>query len=353
MGLTSSTFVFVLGIAAVVIVIACVWLLPRVRGTSPRQFLARFGMIAFTQAFVLFTVLVAVNASSVFYASWADLLGENGNGPVQVHVRPGDGPATPSGLKAVQDTRLPSLPDGSGILQSVLIHGQRTGINAPAYIYLPPQYSQAPNKKRRFPVVLVITSSPGQSRTLVTKGKLAQTAAQQIASGKVQPTIYLVTDLASTGLPGEAGCLDVPGSRQAETYFTQDVPSATAASYRVASGPDGWGVYGYSDSYCAAKLALRRSDQFTAAAFPAGSYTAPPGNYYGGSPSIRNENDLLWRLAHRPAPPVDLLVLNGGRPTAALPPAAQPPLRIDTTPAAATDLPTVMQWLNARLSPGA
>jgi hypothetical protein len=353
MGLTSGAFVLVLAVAAVVIVVACIWLLTKVRGTSLGQFGARFGMVAFTQAFVLFTVLVAVNASSMFYASWGDLLGENGNAPVQVHVRPGDGPATPSGLKAAHDARLPSLPAGSGSLQYVLIHGQRTGIDAPGYIYLPPQYSQASYRTRRFPVVLVITSSPQQSRNLVTKGNLAQTAAQQIASGKVQPTVYLVTDLASTGLPGEAGCLDVPGGRQAETYFTQDIPSATEASYRVASGPDGWGLYGYSDSYCAAKLAMRRSDQFTAAAFPAGSYAAPQGNYYGGSTAIRNENDLLWRLAHHPPPPVDLLVLAGGRPPVAPLPAAQPPLRIDPSPAAATDLPTVMQWLNARLSPGA
>jgi S-formylglutathione hydrolase FrmB len=138
---------------------------------------------------------------------------------------------------------------------------------------------------------------------------------------------------------------------------------AVATSYRVARDGPGWGVIGDAyGGYCAAKLALRDGDRFTAAAGAASSYGAPPGDLYGHSAAIRNENDLLWTLGHRPPPPAHLLVLTTGdagdaarRLTALVrPPATADSLTVAGDGALPTwqrDLPAVLRWLSGRLRP--
>jgi S-formylglutathione hydrolase FrmB len=117
----------------------------------------------------------------------------------------------------------------------------------------------------------------------------------------------------SVALPRDTECTNVPEGPQAETFLAQDVPQAVDQTFRVQTGSAGWAVLGYSTGgYCAAKLAMMNPYQFPAAVSLAGYYAAGPdfitGSLYGGSSAFQNENNLDWRLAHLPAPPVSVLV---------------------------------------------
>jgi hypothetical protein len=151
-------------------------------------------------------------------------------------------------------------------------------------------------------------------------------------------------------------------------FFSQDLPAALRAAYRVPSGPAGWGLLGdASGGYCAMELVMTSSDRFAVAAAPAADYRVPPGVpaapgvtpsprdgstthqdrrtpapwLFGGSPLLQNEADLLWRLRDLPPPPVTVLFTgaNAGDLGQArvFMSAVRPPMKASTvTPAAPT-----------------
>ncbi len=352
MGLTGVPFMVTLGVPAAIAFVACVRLLPRLAGRSARQVLARAGLVTGTQLVVVFAVLVAVNSSFEFFGSWSDLLGtDNGRVNVVGGPRAAEPPAAAAGpsLRPARGTPAPAVPKKDGHVDAVVVHGARTGLTATSYVYTPPRYSRP--GARRLPVVLVLTAQPSG---LLTRLRLPEIVAGQIAAGALPPAVYVLT-------APPAPCVDVPGGRQGETFLSQDLPMAVAASYHVAA--DGWAVVGdASGGYCAAKLALAHSDRFTAAASAAASYGAPPGDLYGHSAAIRDENDLLWRLRHLPSPPVSLLVLAGRADARArlVPELVRPPgyAQVLTLtdggalPAWRRDLPAVLRRLGRRLTLG-
>jgi enterochelin esterase-like enzyme len=356
MGLTGGPFVVLLGVLGVAAFVACVVLLPRVGGDAPRQVAARAGLVVGSQSIVVFAVLVAVNSSFGFFGSWADLLGTDKS---QVRIVGGSAATAPPAavsqpsLRPTSDALSRGLSPNEGRLDAVVVRGLRSGITSAGYVYVPPQYSQSAYRHRRLPVVLVLTAD---AHATLTRLRLPSVAAGEIAGGAVQPTVYVV-------MRPVGACVDAPGGQQADTFFTEDVPMAVAASYRVARDGAGWGVLGDADGgYCAAKLALRSGDRFAAAASAASAYGAPPGDLYGRSMAVRDENDLLWTLRHRSAPPAHLLVITAGgatEPARELTALARPPLSADsltvagggTLPTWQRDLPAVLRWLSGRLSP--
>jgi enterochelin esterase-like enzyme len=301
MNLTGTPLLAALGTLALFAVTAAVWLLPRVPGP-----LARTGLLAACQVFLLLALLAMGNAYFVFYGSWSDLLG----------LRAADGHVT-AGLDRRPLVRIRdpfveqhAMPERDGRLEAVLIRGARSGVTARAYVYLPPEYLRDP--RGRFAVNIAFTGYPGNAQNLITRLRLPQTAAQEIEAGRLRPTIFVMTR-PTVAPPRDTECTDVPHGPAAETFFAQDLPAALRTAYRVMPGPAGWSTLGDSTGgYCAVKLAMRHSDRFGAAVSLSGYYRAisdfTTGDLYGGSSAYRNENDLEWRLRHRPAPPVDVLV---------------------------------------------
>ncbi|GAA0353050.1 esterase family protein [Actinoallomurus spadix] len=356
MGLTDGPFVLLLGVLGLAAFTACVGLLPRVSAGGARQAAARAGLVVGAQSVVVFAVLVAVNSSFGFFGSWADLFGTDRS---RVRVVGGAAGATPPAaaaqpsLRPASDALSRALPPDEGRLDAVVFHGLRSGVTATGYVYLPPQYLRHDHRHRRPPVVLVLTADV---RGALTRLRLPSVAAREVAGGAVQPTVYVL-------MSPVGACVDAPGGRQANTFFAEDVPMAVAASYRVARDGPGWGVVGDAyGGYCAARLALRDGDRFTAAACAASSYGAPPGDLYGRSSAIQRDADLLWTLGHRPPPPAHLLVLTAGgarEPARRLTALARPPASAETRtvrgggalPTWQRDLPAVLRWLSGRLSP--
>jgi hypothetical protein len=343
MGLTGGGFTALLLAVALVAVVACVRLLPRWSGPGRRQLVTRAGLLVGGQVLLLTALLAVANAQMRFYSSWRDLFGAN-PGTVRILDRSaGAAPPVPltaparKSPKPKQDALTRRLPAADGRLDALDVRGPRSGISARAYVYLPPQYMRL--RRQRFPAVLLLGSPHAAKR-------LPQLVAREIAAGRLRPTLFVIT-------PTGPGCVDAPGGRQGETFLSEDLPAAIDAAYRVGSAPSGWAVAGPGPrgpaGYCAALLAMRHSDRFGSAVFGAAALTPPGGDLYGGSRSIRDEYDPRWRLRHRPPPPISVGVVADDGFAAGV----RPPMRADALPANAwQDLPTVLRWLSAHLTPG-
>jgi S-formylglutathione hydrolase FrmB len=381
MGLTSLSFLVVVSVAAAAAMAAAVWLWPRLASRKPRHLAGRTGVLVVTQFLVVAAVLGWLNAYFTFYSSWSDLLVPPR--PVRT-AAPGNATAAPPQqivvtkrqvARAVPPPPRTPVPGGaarSGELLTVRITGLRTGIKAAtSYVYLPPQYFQSAYSGRLFPVVLVLAGYPGDPWSEVARLNVPGTAEAEMDAGKIQPAVFLMMR-SSVAMPRDTECTDIPGGPQAATFFAQDVPLAMEQQFRVATSPSGWSVMGDSTGgYCALKLAMLHSDRFSAAVSLAGYYDAvqdfTTGDLYGGSPAYRAENDLIWRLGHRPAPPVSVLLTTSRvgevdyQQTLQFLRMVRPPMRGYSLILGAgghnfrtwgQELTLALQWLSVRLAPG-
>lgn len=312
MSLTGTVLAVVVCAAALAGLACVVWIAPRLSGRTA----ARAGALLAAQVLLLAALLTLANDYFAFYGSWGELVGapagSGGSGGLPAARAATGAERVPPLVPMPGDpfVRRHQITAADGRLESVMIHGPRSGINAKAYVYLPPQYLR--DRTRRFPVSLALTGYPGNAENLVTRLKLPQIAAREIAAGHAQPMIFVMMRPMVTP-PRDTECTDVPGGPQAGTFFAEDLPAAIRSVYRVVPGPAGWSALGDSTGgYCALKLVMTHSDRFGAAVSLAGYYKAlkdfTTGDLYGGSKAFRAENDLAWRLRHLPPPPIDVLV---------------------------------------------
>jgi S-formylglutathione hydrolase FrmB len=316
-GLTSTY----LEVAAIVAALACfvlvVWLWPRLGGRGWRPVLGRVGLLLANQLLIIFAVALAVNTYFGFYSSWGDLLGTGGAPGTIVEGQvsgPAGSTATVQVLSAKANPLMLAGADGAsgGSLQTVEIGGGRTGLTEPGYVYLPPQYSQPAYSSTRFPVAVVLTGYPGEAANLITRMKYPTLVGQAVYEHEMPPTV-LVLLRPTVAPPRDTECQDVPNGPQAESFFVADLPQAMQHSYRVSADPANWGVIGDSTGgYCALKFAMQHPEAYRSAVALSGYYQSAvdltTGDLFGGSQQLRNENDLMWRLAHLPDPPVSVLV---------------------------------------------
>lgn len=314
----TTAYVQVLFVAlAVGGLVATVWLWPRLSGPSWRSVAARAGVLVADQTLLLLATAVVVNAYFGFFGSWGDLLGTDAAEAPAIMAGSAGTAAGGAGLVRVLGSRpvevtRPKAGLPAGRLEQVTIAGARTGLSSPAYVYLPPQYFDAKYAGRRFPVILGLTGYPGDAENLVTRLGMPALTATSILTHEIGPAV-LVLMRPTVAPPRDTECVDVPGGPQAETYFASDVPRAVAAAFRVGTEAANWGVLGESaGGYCALKLTMRHPEAFSAAVSLSGYFHAPvdvtTGDLFGGNRRLRDENDLMWRLANLPAPPVSVLV---------------------------------------------
>ncbi|MFF4955238.1 alpha/beta hydrolase [Streptomyces chattanoogensis] len=313
MGLTSKKVLLLAVFVAVALFVLTIWLWPRLSKGNWRAVLGRIGLLLATQISLFATIGLVANNSFGFYASWADLFGQEQAPGVVTNYQTG-----PNGTKLqMLGTERISIPGGSratkaGRVEKVLVHGQQSNLNSPAYVYLPPQYFQAKYAKKKFPAAVVLTGYPGTAEALYKKLAFPQTQHKLLKQHKMQPTI-LVMMRPTVAPPRDTECVDVPGGPQAETFFTRDLRTNISEHYRVGTDAKNWGVIGDSTGgYCALKMTMRHPDAFSTGVALSGAYKAPidatTGDLFGGNPQLARENNLLWRQQHRPAPPVNLLV---------------------------------------------
>lgn len=314
MGLTSNKVLALAVMFAVLLFVGTVWHWPRLARRSWRAVSGRIGLLFATQLAIFMSIGLAANQAFGFYASWADLFGqEKGQGVVVDHNAAGSS----GGPLQVIDTQQVTVSGGArpqvgGQIQKVDIVGRRSHIASPAYVYLPPEYFQPQYRTRTFPASVVLTGYPGTAEALITRLHYPQTAHDLAKTGKMQPMI-LVMLRPTVAPPRDTECVDIPGGPQTETFFAKDLPSAVTAHYRVGRSAGSWGILGDSTGgYCALKLAMRHPDAYAAGAGLSPYYKAPidptTGDLFHGDKELQNRADLWWCLQHLPAPDTSLLV---------------------------------------------
>ncbi|MEV0224658.1 alpha/beta hydrolase-fold protein [Streptomyces sp. NPDC050704] len=313
MGLTSNKMLVVAVLLAVLLFVGTVWFWPRLARPNWRAVSGRIGLLLATQVVVFASIGLGANQAFGFYASWADLFGqESGQGVVVDHDAGGTG-----GPLQVVDTQQVDVSGGArprtgGQIQKVDIVGRRTHIATPAYVYLPPEYFQSQYRTRTFPAAAVLTGYPGTAEALIKGLHYPQTAHELAKEGKTQPMI-LVMMRPTVAPPRDTECVDVPGGPQTESFFAKDLPEAISAHYRVGRKPGSWGIVGDSTGgYCALKLAIHHPETYAAGAGLSPYYRAPTdpttGDLFHGDKELRSSADLMWYLKHRPGPDTSLLV---------------------------------------------
>ncbi|MBT2421713.1 esterase [Streptomyces sp. ISL-22] len=311
MGLTSDKVLALAVMAAVGLFVGTVWLWPRLARRGWRAVTGRVGMLLSTQLMLFVAVGLTANQAFGFYASWADLFGQETDQGVVVDHTPERGP-----LRVVDTRRVPGAASASprtgGQIQKVDIVGRTTHIATPAFVYLPPEYFQPEFRTRTFPAAVVLTGYPGTAQALVDKLDYPRTAARLAADGRMRPMI-LVMMRPTVAPPRDTECVDIPQGPQTETFFAKDLPDAVGGHYRVNRKPGGWGIIGDSTGgYCALKIAMHHPGVYAAGAGLSAYYNAPidptTGDLFHGDEELRNRANLWWYLKHMPAPDTSLLV---------------------------------------------
>ncbi|MFD0005973.1 alpha/beta hydrolase [Streptomyces sp. NPDC127178] len=310
MGLTSDKVLALAVSAAVGLFVGTVWLWPRLARRGWWAVGGRVGLLLSTQLALFAAVGLGANQAFGFYASWADLFGQEDELGVVVDHTPG-GP-----LRVVDTRRVPGAasarPQVGGQIQKVAIVGRTTRIATPAYVYLPPEYFQPQFRTRTFPTAVVLTGYPGTAEALVDKLDYPRTAGRLAADGRMQPMI-LVMMRPTVAPPRDTECVDIPDGPQTESFFAKDLPDAVSGHYRVGREPGGWGIIGDSTGgYCALKLAMHHPRTYAAGAGLSAYYKAPidatTGDLFHGDEELRNRANLWWYLERMPAPDTSLLV---------------------------------------------
>lgn len=316
MALLGKPLVVLLSILAVSLPAATYFCWLRVKGPRLTRVVTRVLLIVGCQLAAVMLVAAVVNDYGNFYASWSEIAGSAASTPGAGKPPPvGDRTALRSDEAAVRVLRDPGWSSPSqwrtrGRVVAVRIRGARSALSGTATVWLPPQYFQTAQAHRIFPAVEVFGGYPGSEQGLLNTMKYPQHLLAEMRRHRAGPMVLVMQRPAVT-FPRDTECTDVPDGPQALTYFAQDVPAAISRSFRVRS--TGWGAMGYSTGgYCAVKIAMLHSDVIPAAVALSGYFHAvrdrSTGDLWGDSPMLRQLNDLEWRMAHLPAPPVSLFV---------------------------------------------
>lgn len=276
MGLTSKKVLLLAVLVAVALFALTVWLWPRLAKGNWRAVLGRVGLLLATQLSLFAVIGLSANNSFGFYASWADLFGQEQEPGVVTNYQTG-----PNGTKLqMLGTERVSVRNGSrpavgGRIDKVLIQGEHSRIASPAFVYLPPQYFQKEYAHKKFPAALVLTGYPGTAQALYKKLHFPQTQHELLKKHKMRPTV-LVMMRPTVAPPRDTECMDIPRGPQTETFFTKDLRADIAGHYRIGREAESWGVIGDSTGgYCALKMTMRHPDAYSSAVALSGVYKAP------------------------------------------------------------------------------
>ncbi|KOU76993.1 esterase [Streptomyces sp. MMG1533] len=309
MSLTGTSFLCTLIALAVVALALPFALWSRLRGPRALRAAARVLMLLFAQGTAVALVFVLVNNSNNLYDDWADLLG-TGDHVQQAADLGADG----TGGIALE--RLPKVrqtfTEASGVRVTQL-KGRVSGVNAEVYVWLPPQYDEPAYRHHRFPVVELLSGYPGSAKAWFGSLHADEQLLPLMRHSEVAPFI-LVAPRTNLLAGVDPGCANIPGTVNADSWLSVDVPRMVMANFRAESAPAGWAVAGYSaGAHCAAKLAVAHPDRYRAAVALSG-YNDPIGersSLAAQNPVLRNANNPYVLLREARTPPRIALYLSG------------------------------------------
>lgn len=375
MSLTGTPFLFTaIAVFALALVLPlALW--SRVRGPAPVRSAARLLMLLFAQGTAVTLVFVLVNNANSLYDSWADLLGTGDHVQRAADLgADGTGGIALEHLPKVRQTFTqadgPSMHQAGGVRVTQL-KGRVSGVAAEVYVWLPPQYHEAAYRHRKFPVVELLPGYPGSAKAWFGSLKVHEQLLPMMRAGQVAPFI-LVAPRTTLVARVDTGCANIPGTVNADSWLSIDVPRMVTDNFRAESAPDGWATAGYSaGAHCATKLAVAHPDRYRAAASLSG-YNDPIGertSLAAQSPALRRQNNPYLLLHACRTPPRVALYFSGQsgdgyQAGVALQQIAKPPTTVDVVllPRSAgghdmglwrPQVPEVFSWLTRQIGDGA
>ncbi|MFM9443359.1 alpha/beta hydrolase [Streptomyces acidiscabies] len=317
MSLTGTPFLYTLIALAVVAIVLPLFLWTRLGGPRVLRGGVRFLMLLFAQGTAVALVFTLVNNSNNLYDNWADLLGTgshvnqardlgvSGTGGISVKK-------LPKVKQKFTDAEGPGMRAAGGVMQTEL-KGQVSGVTAEVYVWLPPQYNDPSLKNIHFPVVELLPGYPGSAKAWFGSLHAHEQLASLMRQGKIAPFILVAPR--TTLLAGvDTGCANVPGTVNADTWLSVDVPKMVTDNFRALPAPKGWAVAGYSaGAHCATKLAIAHPDRYRAAVSLSG-YNDPMGersSLTAQDPTLRHDTNPFFMLQKAATPPAVSLYQSG------------------------------------------
>ncbi|MFI6036346.1 alpha/beta hydrolase [Streptomyces sp. NPDC051315] len=317
MSLTGTPFLSTLIALSVAAVALPLLLWSRLRGPRILRVAARMLMLLFAQGTAVALVFVLVNNSNNLYDDWDDLLGTGS------HVRQ----AADLGADGTGGIALERLPrvrqeftqaEGPGMhaaggVRVTQLEGRVSGVHAEVYVWLPPQYDDPAYRHRTFPVVELLPGYPGSAKSWFGALRAHEQVLPLMRTGQVAPFIMVAPR--TMLLPGvDTGCANIPGTVNADSWLSIDVPKMVMDNFRAEPAPQGWAVAGYSaGAHCATKLAVAHPDRYRAAVSLSG-YNDPIAertSLAARSPALRERNNPWVLLREAAEPPAVALYVSG------------------------------------------
>ncbi|MEU6555845.1 alpha/beta hydrolase-fold protein [Streptomyces sp. NPDC046915] len=317
MSLTGTAFLYTTIVLSVVALVLPLVLWSRMRGPKALRVAARVLMLLFAQGTAVTLVFILVNNSNNLYDNWADLLG-TGNHVQQAADLGRDGTGgiafkrLPKVKQAFQSADGPGMHAAGGVRVTQL-KGRVSGVNAEVYVWLPPQYGEPAYRHHKFPVVELLPGYPGSAKAWFGSMKAHEQLLPLMKDGQVAPFI-LVAPRTNLLAGVDTGCANIPGTVNADSWLSIDVPKMVMDNFRAEPAPSGWAVAGYSaGAHCAVKLAVAHPDRYRAAVSLSG-YNDPIGernSLAAQSPALRAANNPYLLLKKAAVPPRIALYASG------------------------------------------
>jgi enterochelin esterase-like enzyme len=249
----------------------------------------RFTVLVIAQLLVVTTFFVGINRSMVFFANWNDVFGNyNGYGSPITQIQ---GETTSPLDTYVRNTRLQPGFRSQGGQFSFLLKGSQSGVTAPVFVYLPPTYGVDPAKK--WPVLVLLPGYPGVPTTWFHALDLVRILRHEISTGYAHDFLIVLPTM-SIPATRDTECTDIPGGPLVNTWLGVDVPNAVMNGLAASHDRKDWGIVGYSTGgFCAAKVMLSHSSQFSVAVPIAGYFYPTQNKLFGGSIALRDANNPL------------------------------------------------------------
>lgn len=315
-----------------------------------RPLLSRLALGTATASLVVVGALLAVN-SYVGYVPTTAALGNLLTGrPLESAGTVPDRPARPAAAGPKLLAAAPTAPvatTGSQIVR-LRIGAAALGVPpSPAYVYLPPGYTDPANARVRYPVIYLMHGYPGGATDWLVAGQAQQVTDLVRRDGLIGPMI-MVFPTANAGWLTDSECLNAAGrGQQLETYLTRVVVSTVDATFRTIAARDGRAIGGMSSGgYCALNLGLRnlRTYAVIMASMPYGDPgRGPLTRFLGGDLTLFRANSPSWYVSRMRFPQRTAVFLDAGTDDRAT---------LGTAQSMARELAGRGQYVALRLAPG-
>jgi enterochelin esterase-like enzyme len=313
MGLTGEGFFALVIVGVIALPVLTILLWNRIPGPKPLRVGSRLGLIGLSQTMAVLLAALWINNSFQLYDSWSDVLGNNGaTGAIEAATPQGVGKGAVDAKNGVLGAALPNaklFTDLGGVQNGyqATITGAESRVEGSVMVWLPPEYFEPAYAHVKFPVVELLSGTPGTPQTWLEAMQAPTVMTRLVGDDEAHPFILVSASINVDGRH-DPDCSNIPDGPQVATWLTGDVRTLVETSFRTAADRGAWGLMGYSEGgLCASKLALQYPSEYAAAVSISGD-DHPDGDLLKPGTAAYNENAPLWLLQHRPARDVALLL---------------------------------------------